>query len=83
MLAVCVVVFGWVGYVGAYVYPLIWGDLSGTAEVEAAEDTGITFGKDQFTVLMMGSDARPGETNSRSDTMMIAYVDMQQKVCVF
>lgn len=79
VLAVCVVVFGWVGYVGAYVYPLIWGDLSGTAELEAAEDTGITFGKDQFTVLMMGSDARPGETNSRSDTMMIAYVDMQQK----
>ncbi len=79
ILAVCVLVFGWVGYVGAYVYPLIWGDLSGTAELEAAEDEGIAFDKDQFTVLMMGCDARPGETKSRSDTMMIAFVDMKAK----
>lgn len=78
VLTVCVLFFGWLGYVGAYVYPLIWGDLSGTAELEMP-DTEVSFDRDRFTVLMMGSDLRPGDTASRSDTLIVAFVDTKEK----
>ena len=75
------VVFGWMGYVGAYLYPLFFGS--------AAEDTGnaapITeeqkeaFASGQMVVLMMGSDRREGWDMSRSDTLMVAFVDLDQK----
>lgn len=75
------IVFGWMGYVGAYLYPLFFGS--------AAEDTGnaapITeeqkeaFASGQMVVLMMGSDRREGWDMSRSDTLMVAFVDLDQK----
>ncbi|MDO4541359.1 MAG: LCP family protein, partial [Bacillota bacterium] len=33
-----------------------------------------------FTVLMMGCDARPGDETSRSDTLMVAYVDLDKNI---
>ena len=45
-------------------------------EMEAAA-ADITGEDGQLTVMLMGSDARAGDDASRSDTLMIAFVDME------
>ncbi|MEG0873762.1 MAG: LCP family protein [Clostridiales bacterium] len=80
VLLVCfAVVFSWTGYVASYVYPLIWGDLGNEKTAVVTDEQKVSFEKGQFTVLMMGCDARPGETASRSDTLMVAFVDLNEK----
>ena len=72
--------FGWIGYVGAYLYPLLTGS-SEEDEVKApiTEEQKAAFASGKITVLMMGSDRREGEEQSRSDTLMVAFVDLDQK----
>ena len=72
--------FGWIGYVGAYLYPLLTGS-SEEDEVKApiTEEQKAAFASGKITVLMMGSDRREGEESSRSDTLMVAFVDLDQK----
>ena len=72
--------FGWIGYVGAYIYPLLTGS-SEEDEVKApiTEEQKAAFASGKITVLMMGSDRREGEEQSRSDTLMVAFVDLDQK----
>lgn len=79
VLLVCVIILcSWVGYVGSYIYPLIWGDLGDESTEPVTEEQYASFEQGQFTVLMMGCDARPGDKASRSDTLMVAYVDLDQ-----
>ncbi len=70
-------ILAWAGYAASYLYPLFWGGLSGNESADPAMkeiwETG------QFTILLIGSDRREGESNSRSDTMMVAYVDLNTK----
>lgn len=81
VLLVCVIILSsWVGYVGSYLYPLIWGDLSDDSSAMTVEEQRVPFEKGQFTVLMMGCDARPGDETSRSDTLMVAFVDLTSDV---
>lgn len=81
VLLVCAIILSsWVGYVGAFVYPLIWGDLSSEDTAVPTEEEYVSFEKGQFTVLMMGCDARPGDETSRSDTLMVAYVDLNDNI---
>lgn len=72
--------FGWIGYVGAYLYPLLTGS-SEEDEVKTpiTEEQKAAFASGKITVLMMGSDRREGEEQSRSDTLMVAFVDLDQK----
>ena len=72
--------FSWIGYVGAYLYPLLTGS-SEEDEVKApiTEEQKAAFASGKITVLMMGSDRREGEEQSRSDTLMVAFVDLDQK----
>lgn len=72
--------FGWIGYVSAYIYPLLAGT-SEDDEVKApiTEAQKEAFASGQMTVLMMGSDRREGDLQSRSDTLMVAFVDLDQK----
>ena len=80
IVLVCLaVLFGWLGYVGAYLYPMFMG---GTEEEQAApiqEQQQEAFESGQLTVLLMGSDRREGEETSRSDTLMVAFVDLYEK----
>ncbi|MBQ2763600.1 MAG: LCP family protein [Firmicutes bacterium] len=80
IVLVCLaVLFGWLGYVGAYLYPMFMG---GTEEEQATpiqEQQQEAFESGQLTVLLMGSDRREGEETSRSDTLMVAFVDLYEK----
>lgn len=81
IVLVCLaVLFGWVGYVGAYLYPMFMGT---TAEEDApapiTEEQQEAFESGKLTVLLMGSDKREGDTTSRSDTLMVAFVDLYEK----
>lgn len=81
VLLICAIILSsWVGYVGSFIYPLIWGDLSNDDTAVPTEEEYVSFEKGQFTVLMMGCDARPGDETSRSDTLMIAYVDLNDNI---
>ena len=80
IVLVCLaVLFGWLGYVGAYLYPMFMG---GTEEEQATpiqEQQQEAFESGQLTVLLMGSDRREGDETSRSDTLMVAFVDLYEK----
>ena len=74
------VIFGWAGYVGAYLYPMLVMDY--TEEETPApitEKQQEAFDEGKLTVLLMGSDRREGENVSRSDTLMVAFVDLYNK----
>lgn len=76
VLIVCfVVVFGWIGYVSAYIYPMIFGEYS-ESSTPITEEQQAAFDNGEITVLMMGSDRREDWSTSRSDTLMIAFVDL-------
>lgn len=80
LIVVCVVVFSWTGYAAAYVYPLLWGDLSGEADKAASEglsDAEMLHG--QLTIVLLGTDKRKSETMGRSDTLMVAFIDVDTK----
>ncbi len=77
-LIVCfIVVFSWTGYAASYVYPLLLGGLEGNTTVDPVKEE--AWNEGQFTILLMGSDRREGQTNSRSDTLMIAFADTNTK----
>jgi len=77
-LIVCfIVVFSWTGYAASYVYPLLLGGLEGNTTVDPVKEE--VWDEGQFTILLMGSDRREGQTNSRSDTLMIAFADTNTK----
>jgi LCP family protein required for cell wall assembly len=81
LVLVCLaVIFGWAGYVGAYVYPMLVMDY--TEEETPApitEKQQEAFDQGKLTVLLMGSDRREGDNVSRSDTLMVAFVDLYEK----
>lgn len=81
IVLVCLaVLFGWVGYVGAYLYPMFM--VNSVEEEQAApitEKQQEAFESGKLTVLLMGSDRREGEEVSRSDTLMVAFVDLYGK----
>lgn len=81
IVLVCLMfLFGWIGYVGAYIYPLLIGGADDEEISEPiTEEQKAAFASGQMTVLMMGSDRREGDTQSRSDTLMVAFVDLDQK----
>jgi len=77
-LVFCVSAFLWIGFKLAFYYPL-FGETAGTAadpskpgQALAAESK-----KTKQVILIMGSDKR-GDEASRSDTMMLAFLDTQQ-----
>lgn len=72
-----IIVFSWVGYAASYVYPLILGDLSGGASPNPMQNQSWDEGK--ITVLLLGSDRREGQDQSRSDTMMVLFMDTNTK----
>ena len=80
-LLVVAVIFGFAFMVGCSLPQLagleFWGDGDGGEKgAEIAQG-------DPVNILFLGIDARPGETNARSDTMMLACVDPElQKVAV-
>ncbi|MBR5329161.1 MAG: LCP family protein, partial [Firmicutes bacterium] len=74
------VLFGWLGYVGAYLYPMFMGNTSEEeTPVPITEEQQEAFESGKLTVLLMGSDKREGDTMSRSDTLMVAFVDLYGK----
>lgn len=76
VLLICfVIVFGWIGYVSAYIYPMIFGNYGDEEKAPITEEQQAAFDSGQVTVLMMGSDRRENWSTSRSDTLMIAFVD--------
>ncbi len=78
LLVVCfIVVFSWTGYAASYVYPLLWGGLEGNTTPDPVKEE--VWNEGQFTILLMGSDRREGQTNSRSDTLMVAFADTNTK----
>ncbi|MGM9566889.1 MAG: LCP family protein [Clostridia bacterium] len=81
IVLVCLMfLFGWIGYVGAYIYPLLTG-ANDEDEVKApiTEEQKEAFASGELTILLMGSDFREGDTQSRSDTLMVAFVNLDQK----
>lgn len=81
IVLVCLMfLFGWIGYVGAYLYPLLTGgNDADETKAPITEEQKAAFASGQITVLMMGSDRREGDKVSRSDTLMVAFVDLDQK----
>ncbi len=76
VLLICfVLVFGWIGYVSAYIYPMLFGSYGDKDKAPITEEQKAAFESGQITVLMMGSDRRENWSTSRSDTMMVAFVD--------
>lgn len=79
VLLVCfIVVFGWIGYVSAYIYPMLFGSFGDEDKAPITEEQKAAFASGQLTVLMMGSDRRENWSTSRSDTLMVAFVDLDQ-----
>lgn len=79
VLLVClVVVFGWIGYVSAYIYPMLFGSYGQDDKAPITEEQKAAFESGQITVLMMGSDRRENWSTSRSDTLMVAFVDLEK-----
>lgn len=79
LIACCVLVFSWTGYAASYIYPLLWGDLTGEDDyVAAAADDAVLTGK--LTILLMGCDHRKNEETGRSDTLMVAFIDLDKKL---
>lgn len=77
LLVLFAVLFGWVGYVGAYLYPMFVDPVSDEEQAEPiTEKQQEAFDSGQLTVLLMGSDRREGDETSRSDTLMVAFVDL-------
>lgn len=80
LIAVMLLV-GWASYVGAYVFPLVFGttaqDNGDAAPI--TEEQKVAFDSGKFVVLMMGSDRREGWEVSRSDTLMVGFVDLDKK----
>ena len=80
ILVLLIIIFGWIGYVGAYVYPLLFGDLEEESTSEPiTEEQKNAFASGQLCVALLGSDRREGDEVSRSDTLMVAFVDFDQK----
>lgn len=78
VLLVCFcLVFGWIGYVSAYIYPMIFGSYGDEDKAPITEEQKAAFESGQITVLMMGSDRREDWSTSRSDTLMVAFVDLE------
>lgn len=78
VIVVCIVVFSWTGYAASYVYPLLWGDLSDRdVDVETPSEEELLSG--QMTIVLLGTDKRKNETAGRSDTLMVAFVDIDNK----
>ena len=77
-LIVLMFVFGWIGYVSAYIYPLVFGSPNAGDKTETVitEEQREAFASGKMTVLLLGSDKRGYEAMSRSDTLMLAYVDL-------
>lgn len=73
------VLFGWLGYVGAYFYPMFIGNTEDDQAAPIKEQQQEAFESGQLTVLLMGSDRREGDETSRSDTLMVAFVDLYEK----
>lgn len=74
------VLFGWLGYVGAYLYPVFVADhTEEETPAPITEKQKEAFEEGKLTVLLMGSDRREGEDVSRSDTLMVAFVDLYNK----
>lgn len=72
--------FGWIGYVSAYLYPLLVGNHDEqTPSAPITEEQKAAFASGKLAILMMGSDRREGDLQSRSDTLMVAFVDLDQK----
>ncbi|MGN7310910.1 LCP family glycopolymer transferase [Alkalicoccobacillus gibsonii] len=42
----------------------------------------VDIGKDNFSVLLMGDDARPGEEHARSDAMLVATFNKEKKTII-
>ncbi len=79
VLLVCfIVVLGWIGYVSAYIYPMLFGSYGEEDKAPITEEQKAAFESGQITVLMMGSDRRENWSTSRSDTLMVAFVDLDQ-----
>jgi LCP family protein required for cell wall assembly len=77
LIVCCVLVFGWIGYVSAYIYPMLTGNYGDEEKAPITEEQRIAFESGQITVLMMGSDRREEWSTSRSDTLMIAFIDIE------
>ena len=81
LMICCVCVFCWTGYTASYVAPLLFGDLTGDnldkIDEKTQEELMIS---GQMTVLLMGWDHRKNETIGRSDTLMVAFIDLDKKL---
>ena len=82
LLVCCIVVCSWTGYTASYVAPLLFGDLTGTdssqqADLPEVDQDKLMDGK--LCIVLAGWDHRKNETIGRSDTLMVAFVDLDQK----
>lgn len=80
LIVCCIVVFSWTGYAASYIYPLLFGDLTGDDNLTPSDTENVAPMTGQVTVLLLGSDHRPNETMGRSDTLMVAFIDLDQKL---
>lgn len=78
LLACCVVIFSWTGYAASYLYPLLFNSLGGEEEMKSNEKSNLLDGK--LTVALLGTDMRKDETAGRSDTLMVAFIDLDNKL---
>ena len=78
-LLILMFIFGWIGYVSAYIYPLVFGSpATSSTDTVITEEQKEAFASGKMVVMLLGSDKRSSDEMSRSDTLMIAYVNLDE-----
>lgn len=82
VVCVILVLFGSVGLYGANIAHRILGSINTQDDLkdnEFVDNSELYKNKKQINVLLVGADAEPGETISRSDSMMLLTLDNENK----